>query len=136
MSIPTPRPDSIRPWLPIRSGAAPIWSASAIAWSATPRGRAGFRISIMDWAGAAGFSRRVKGPGGKRQARPAATSTWARPAGIGAWTDQEIGRAIPQGIARDGRTLKPPMAYNYNAGLKESDLADVIAYLRKVPPLQ
>jgi len=57
-------------------------------------------------------------------------------AGIGAWTDQEIGRAITQGIARGGRMLKPPMAYGYYAGLKQADLADIIAYLRTVPPLQ
>jgi mono/diheme cytochrome c family protein len=57
-------------------------------------------------------------------------------AGIGSWTDQEISRAITHGIARDGRTLKPPMAYAYYARLKDSDLADIIAYLRTVPPLQ
>jgi mono/diheme cytochrome c family protein len=57
-------------------------------------------------------------------------------AGIGGWTDQEIGRAITAGIARDGRALKPPMAYRYYAGLKPADLADIIAYLRTVPPLQ
>jgi cytochrome c2 len=32
--------------------------------------------------------------------------------------------------------LKPPMAYGYYAGLKQADLADIIAYLRTVPPLQ
>ena len=57
-------------------------------------------------------------------------------AGIGGWTDQEIGRAITAGIARDGRALKQPMAYRYYAGLKPADLADIIAYLRTVPPLQ
>jgi Cytochrome c len=57
-------------------------------------------------------------------------------AGIGAWTDQEIGRAVTQGVARDGRILKPPMAYAYYAGLKDADLADIIAYLRTVPPPQ
>jgi mono/diheme cytochrome c family protein len=57
-------------------------------------------------------------------------------AGIGGWTDQEIERAVTKGIARDGRTLKPPMAYGYYASLKPSDLADIIAYLRTVPPLQ
>jgi hypothetical protein len=57
-------------------------------------------------------------------------------AGIGAWTDQEIARAVTQGMARDGRILKPPMAYAYYAGLKQADLADIIAYLRTVPPLQ
>jgi mono/diheme cytochrome c family protein len=56
-------------------------------------------------------------------------------AGIGAWTDREIGRAITQGIGRDGRMLKPPMAYGYYAGLREADLADIVAYLRTVPPL-
>jgi mono/diheme cytochrome c family protein len=57
-------------------------------------------------------------------------------AGIGAWTDQEIGRAFTTGIARDGRMLKQPMAYRYYAELKPSDLADIIAYLRTVPSLQ
>jgi mono/diheme cytochrome c family protein len=57
-------------------------------------------------------------------------------AGIGAWTDQEIGRAVTQGMARDGRILKPPMAYAFYAGLTHADLADIIAYLRTVPPLQ
>jgi mono/diheme cytochrome c family protein len=57
-------------------------------------------------------------------------------AGIGAWSDQEIGRAIAQGVGRDGTTLKPPMAYAYYAGIKPADLADIIAYLRSVPPLQ
>src|SRR5271169_4481462 len=56
--------------------------------------------------------------------------------GIGAWTDQEIARAITEGVGRDGRLLRPPMAYAYYAGLKEADLADIIVYLRKVPPLQ
>jgi mono/diheme cytochrome c family protein len=55
--------------------------------------------------------------------------------GIGGWTDREIARAITHGIARDGRTLKPPMAYGYYAELKQADLADIIAYLRTVPPL-
>jgi hypothetical protein len=57
-------------------------------------------------------------------------------AGIGAWTDQEIARAVTHGMARDGRILKPPMGYAYYAGLKDADLADIIAYLRTVPPLQ
>jgi mono/diheme cytochrome c family protein len=57
-------------------------------------------------------------------------------AGIGAWSDAEIVRAVTHGMARDGRALKPPMAYNYYAALKPSDLADIVAYLRTVPPLQ
>ena len=57
-------------------------------------------------------------------------------AGIGAWSDAEIVSAITHGIARDGRPLKPPMAYGYYAALKAADLADIVAYLRTVPPLQ
>jgi mono/diheme cytochrome c family protein len=56
-------------------------------------------------------------------------------AGIGGWTDAEIIRAITHGVARDGRPLKPPMAYGYYAELKSSDLADIVAYLRTVPAL-
>jgi mono/diheme cytochrome c family protein len=66
----------------------------------------------------------------------AANITSDRTAGIGGWSDQEIARAITRGVARDGHMLKPPMGFAYYAGLKESDLADVIAYLRTVPPLQ
>jgi len=57
-------------------------------------------------------------------------------AGIGGWSEAEIGRAITHGIARDGRPLGPPMAYAFYAGLKATDLADIVAYLRTVPPLQ
>jgi mono/diheme cytochrome c family protein len=66
----------------------------------------------------------------------AANITSDHTAGIGTWTDQEISRAISHGVGRDGRMLKPPMAYAYYVGLKEADLADIIAYLRTVPPLQ
>lgn len=55
-------------------------------------------------------------------------------AGIGGWIDAEIVRAITQGTGRDGRTLKVPMAYGYYAALKAADLADIVAYLRTVPP--
>ena len=56
-------------------------------------------------------------------------------AGLGGWTDAEIIRAVTHGVARDGRPLKPPMAYGYYAALKNADLADIVAYLRTVPPL-
>lgn len=56
-------------------------------------------------------------------------------AGLGAWSDAEIIRAVTHGVARDGRTLRPPMAYGYYAELKSADLADIVAYLRTVPAL-
>ena len=66
----------------------------------------------------------------------AANITSDRTAGIGGWSDQEIARAVTRGVGRDGRTLKPPMAFAHYAGLKDADLGDIIAYLRTVPPLQ
>ena len=57
-------------------------------------------------------------------------------AGIGAWTDDEIRRAITQGISRGGRRLQPPMPFSYYARLSRADLDAIVAYLRTVPPQQ
>jgi len=56
-------------------------------------------------------------------------------AGIGAWTDAEIKRAITQGISRDGRRLGPPMAYSAYAQMTDEDLSSIVAWLRTIPPL-
>ncbi|MGE5160416.1 MAG: c-type cytochrome [Betaproteobacteria bacterium] len=74
-------------------------------------------------------------PSGWTGAR-AANITSHRTAGIGAWTDDEIKRAITQGISRDGRRLQPPMGFSYYAKLSPSDLSAIVAYLRTVPPLE
>jgi hypothetical protein len=57
-------------------------------------------------------------------------------AGIGAWTNDEIKRSIKAGVSRDGHPLKPPMAFQFYAGLTDRDLGDIVAYLRTLPPLQ
>jgi len=90
---------------------------------------------VSDFKNGLGHGGRVF-PAGPSESSTAANITSDPTAGIGAWSDQEIGRAITQGISRDGRKLRPPMAYPYYAGLKPTDLADIIAYLRTVPPLQ
>jgi mono/diheme cytochrome c family protein len=54
--------------------------------------------------------------------------------GIGAWSDDEIKRAITQGLSRDGSRLKPPMGYPFYAKMTNDDLDAVVAYLRTVPP--
>ncbi len=56
--------------------------------------------------------------------------------GIGEWTDEEIERAIREGIARDGRVMIPPMAYPYFRDISSNDMAAIIAYLRSVPPVR
>jgi len=35
----------------------------------------------------------------------------SKTSGIGGWTDDEIKRAITQGVAKDGSKLKPPMSF-------------------------
>ena len=97
-----------------------------------------FSRGVSDFVGGLGRGGRKFAAGqGQPGSTPsiAANITSDSVAGLGAWTDQEIARAITQGISRDGHALKPPMAYGYYAGLKPSDLADIIVYLRTVPPL-
>jgi mono/diheme cytochrome c family protein len=77
--------------------------------------------------------REFPGPWGKSVSR---NITSDKVAGIGAWSDAEIKRAITRGIRKDGTHLKPPMGFGYYAKMKDGDLNDVIAYLRTVPPLQ
>jgi mono/diheme cytochrome c family protein len=58
-------------------------------------------------------------------------------AGIGDWTDAEIGRVLVEGIGRDGRTLKPPMARHiYFKHMAADDVGAIIAWLRTLPALE
>jgi mono/diheme cytochrome c family protein len=57
-------------------------------------------------------------------------------AGIGQLSDEQIMRAIRQGIASDGHKMKPPMAVTFYAGLTDGDVHGIVAYLRTVPPLK
>jgi mono/diheme cytochrome c family protein len=65
----------------------------------------------------------------------AANITSHRISGIGAWTDDEIKRAITSGIAHDGRMLKAPMPFEWYAGMNQADLNGIVGYLRTLPPL-
>lgn len=57
-----------------------------------------------------------------------------RTAGIGDWTDAEIRRVLVEGIGRDGRTLKPPMARHvYFKHMTADDVGAIIAWLRTLP---
>ena len=56
--------------------------------------------------------------------------------GIGTWTDDELLRAMTQGIRKNGDTLFPLMPYpNYNRIAKE-DLLSIIAYIRTLKPIK
>ena len=53
-----------------------------------------------------------------------------RTVGIGAWSEEEIVRAVRHGIAQDGHRLNPPMAFAFYQGLSDADVGDIVAYLR------
>jgi mono/diheme cytochrome c family protein len=58
-------------------------------------------------------------------------------AGIGAWSDAEIKRALTHGVGRDGRAFKQPMARQiYFNRMTEQDLNAIVAWLRTIPPIQ
>ncbi len=56
--------------------------------------------------------------------------------GIGRWTDAQILAAITRGVSADGRRLAPPMSGRAPtwARMEARDLADILAYLRSLPP--
>ncbi len=57
--------------------------------------------------------------------------------GLGAWTDAEIRRALTQGVSRDGRPFKPPMARQiYFSRMTDADLDAIVAWIRTIPPLE
>jgi cytochrome c553 len=56
--------------------------------------------------------------------------------GAGRWTDEQLARAIRQGIGHDGRVLFPGMPYHFYHRLSDDDLASLIAYLRSLPPVR
>lgn len=56
--------------------------------------------------------------------------------GIGNWTDDQLARAIREGIGHDGRTLYPLMPYPAFRNLSDEDLASIIVYLRSVEPVR
>jgi Cytochrome c len=55
--------------------------------------------------------------------------------GAGNWTDDQLARAIREGIGHDGRALFPMMPYENYAHLSDEDLASVVVFLRSLPPV-
>ncbi|MBZ5703816.1 MAG: cytochrome c [Acidobacteriia bacterium] len=55
--------------------------------------------------------------------------------GAGNWTDDQLARAVREGIGHDGRTLFPFMPYPNFRNMSDEDLASVVVYLRSLPPV-
>ena len=56
--------------------------------------------------------------------------------GIGNWTDDEIARAIQDGVDRNGRALFPVMPYPNFRHMTDEDLASTVVYLRSIPAVK
>lgn len=56
--------------------------------------------------------------------------------GIGAWSDEEIDDAIRRGRLRGGGAEAPVMPWYWYSGMSDEDAADLIAYLRTLPPVR
>lgn len=56
------------------------------------------------------------------------------PAGrIAQWSDEELARAIREGIRPDGSLIGPPMPFTMYRGLGDDDLNAIVAFLRTLP---
>jgi mono/diheme cytochrome c family protein len=55
--------------------------------------------------------------------------------GAGAWSDDQLARAIREGVGHDGRTLFPMMPYQDFRHMSDEDLASVVVYLRSLAPV-
>jgi mono/diheme cytochrome c family protein len=64
----------------------------------------------------------------------ASNLTSDRETGLGQWSDDEIARAIREGVDRNGRTLFPIMPYEWYRHMSDEDLASVVVFLRSLPP--
>lgn len=56
--------------------------------------------------------------------------------GIGTWTDEQIVRAIREGVHPEGRILGPPMPFVFYRGISDRDVQSLVAYLRSLPAVR
>jgi mono/diheme cytochrome c family protein len=56
--------------------------------------------------------------------------------GAGLWSDDQLARAIREGIGHDGRALFPLMPYALYRKMSDEDLASIVVYLRSIAPVR
>jgi mono/diheme cytochrome c family protein len=83
-----------------------------------------------DWNALGTGGEKFEGPWGTTVSR---NITPHKEIGIGSWTDDEIKRAITQGVAKDGTKLRPPMGFQWYARMSPEDLDAIVKYLRTIP---
>lgn len=55
---------------------------------------------------------------------------------ISEWSDQDLARAIREGLRPDGSLIGPPMPFAMYRGLSDEDLGSIVLFLRSLPPSQ
>lgn len=55
--------------------------------------------------------------------------------GAGTWTDDQLARAIREGISHDGETIFPIMPYAEFRSMSDEDLASIVVYIRSLQPI-
>lgn len=56
--------------------------------------------------------------------------------GLGNWSDDEIVRALQEGVDKDGKALFPVMPYTDFAKMTDEDIASIVVYLRTIPAVK
>ena len=56
--------------------------------------------------------------------------------GIGKWTEQDLRRAMHEGVSRSGASLFPAFPYDSYTKVTDQDVASIYAYLRSVKPVR
>lgn len=52
------------------------------------------------------------------------------------WTDEQLAKAIREGIRPDGTVIGPPMPFEVYKGISDDDLASIVMYLRTIPAVE
>lgn len=78
--------------------------------------------------------------GGERFDTPVFTAysrnlTPDKDSGIGTWTDEQIIRAMREGVTKEGETLGPPMPVPTYHNMSNDDARAIVAYLRTIKPV-
>ncbi|HXT70699.1 MAG TPA: hypothetical protein VN700_13135 [Vicinamibacterales bacterium] len=56
--------------------------------------------------------------------------------GIGSWSDDEVARAIREGVRKDGSALFPVMPYLAFRNMDDEDVKSIVVYLRTIPAVK
>jgi mono/diheme cytochrome c family protein len=59
-----------------------------------------------------------------------------RESGIGAWSDEEIARAIREGVRQDGTALFPIMPYPRYRTMSDEDVQSIVVFLHTLEPVR